>query len=94
VNALENQLTQPIATSLDNAVSIVLTSQFPAAQAQQWLETWQRVRASRTSVYDAIVIFVNLICAQSDQMAGSSAWLRVLLIDAVTQTEREEMLAA
>lgn len=87
-------MTQPLATSLDGAVNAVLASQFTADEAKQWLETWQRVRASRTSVYDAVVVFVNFVCAQSEQTAASSAWLRVLLIDAVTQAGSEELLAA
>jgi hypothetical protein len=69
----------------DAAVHAVLCGAFSRDVAQQWLATWQAVRRQRTSVYDAIVTFVNVLeerCA-----TDSSAWLRVLLIDAVTQAE-------
>jgi hypothetical protein len=76
----------------DTAVLAVLRSELPHESAHAWLQTWQIISRQRSSVYDSIVTFVNLLEEQA--ATGSSAWLRVLLIDAVTQAQGQSLEVA
>jgi hypothetical protein len=88
----ERIMTVTLSNARDIAVYSVLTSQYSQSKAEQWLLAWQEMSAKRSSVYDAIVSFVDLI--ESSESSLPTAWLRVMLIDAVTRTERQRLLAA
>lgn len=76
----------------DLAVLTVLRTELSQESAQVWLQSWQTISRQRCSVYDSIVTFVNLLEEQA--ATGSSAWLRVLLIDAVTQADSQSFAIA
>jgi hypothetical protein len=74
-------MTYPGMNDCDHAILQVLQRNMQPADAQEWFGQWLLLTQSRRGLYDSIVAFANLL----DETQGTqcSAWLRVLLLDAV-----------
>jgi hypothetical protein len=69
----------------------VLQSNLEPKATQEWFGQWLRLSQGCRGLYDSIVAFANLL----DETEGThcSAWLRVLLLDAVLDIGQRRSMA-